>query len=314
MRSERRQLQILGCRGIRDIHLSSPNLTLGSIQKPDLGSSLLRAESVCSPQRPVANQRLLSLDRVTSRHLLVNREYSGEVALLRWAIGAASALVLIGGSAQAGVILQVTGLVGVNTPDFSPWYLGADGNEHISEYVQGLITLAAGTVSDPFTQSIPEPAPQVYTITFSSPTAILSTQDTIEYKALDYIYNPNGAGWAYYTTDDNTDWEIATTPSVTGDTSTEQFVAQETVETFPLSVTGPQAIQRYQGFEGYLFNETIAASAIGQPFTFTVSTSVPEPATWGMLVMGVFGLGAVLRRRRGGVETSLTPSARPAAV
>ena len=27
-------------------------------------------------------------------------------------------------------------------------------------------------------------------------------------------------------------------------------------------------------------------------------TTVPEPATWAMMIMGFFGLGAVLRRRR----------------
>ncbi len=198
------------------------------------------------------------------------------------------------GSAQAGVIFQLTGLVGVD----SAWYQGADGNEHIDLALPNLITLATGTVSDPFTQSIPEPAPQTYMITFNSPTAILSTQDQIEYKALDYVYVPTQDGYAFYATNDGTDWDIAATPTLTGDTSTEQFVAEETVETFPLSVTGPQAIQRYQGFEYYFFEETIAASAVGQPFTLTVSTPVPEPATWALLLAGVFGLGAVLRRQK----------------
>jgi len=52
---------------------------------------------------------------------------------------------------------------------------------------------------------------------------------------------------------------------------------------------------------GY-FNKVVLSSTDGEPFetaNFASAAAVPEPASWAMLMLGLFGLGAVLRRRGG---------------
>jgi hypothetical protein len=44
--------------------------------------------------------------------------------------------------------------------------------------------------------------------------------------------------------------------------------------------------------------QTIGDSTVTGPVGFTLVGGVPEPATWGMMILGVFGVGAVMRRRR----------------
>jgi hypothetical protein len=218
--------------------------------------------------------------------------------MLKWLVGAASAVVMLGGSAQAAVIYQVTGLIGVNNGVFGDWIPDANGNVTLGSVLPGIPPLAIGIVSDPTTQSIPQPPTQTYTISITSSGTILSTNDQIGYEARDYLYSSTGSGYAFYGIEDSADWDVIATPTVAGGDSTEQFVAQDSIENFPQDLTAPLTIQRYQGIVFYEVEETFSASSIGQPFTLTLSTSIPEPATWSMLLMGVFGIGAVLRGRR----------------
>jgi hypothetical protein len=51
-------------------------------------------------------------------------------------------------------------------------------------------------------------------------------------------------------------------------------------------------------YSTYLWFElTYADDAVGKPYRFILSTA-PEPSTWAMMLLGVFGLGAALRASR----------------
>jgi hypothetical protein len=47
---------------------------------------------------------------------------------------------------------------------------------------------------------------------------------------------------------------------------------------------------------GISFAEDVYASGFGTPFTLTISM-VPEPASWGLMILGLGGVGALMRRR-----------------
>jgi hypothetical protein len=48
----------------------------------------------------------------------------------------------------------------------------------------------------------------------------------------------------------------------------------------------------------YVRDHAPAATGLGQNFAFRVSAVVPEPATWGMMIVGFGATGLLLRRRR----------------
>lgn len=57
--------------------------------------------------------------------------------------------------------------------------------------------------------------------------------------------------------------------------------------------------------EAYSFRARAGAEAVGKPFTFLVTT-VPEPSSWALIILGFLGAGAALRRRRAGQPCHMT--------
>jgi hypothetical protein len=64
------------------------------------------------------------------------------------------------------------------------------------------------------------------------------------------------------------------------------------------------------GITNYTFDDLVLADAVGTPFTITIST-VPEPATWAMFLVGFGGIGFMLRHaRRKGAAVSVCGAAK----
>ena len=56
------------------------------------------------------------------------------------------------------------------------------------------------------------------------------------------------------------------------------------------------------GYHAFADNVTLGTTGGNTTYNFELaSPGVPEPATWGLMVMGFGGLGAILRRRRGSI-------------
>ena len=71
---------------------------------------------------------------------------------------------------------------------------------------------------------------------------------------------------------------------------------------FDISYDGSDSIADYRGGRGIVLNSTYSTSSSAAPtITFTpdpVTSAVPEPASWAMMLLGVGIAGASLRRRR----------------
>jgi hypothetical protein len=68
----------------------------------------------------------------------------------------------------------------------------------------------------------------------------------------------------------------------------------------PLSLSAPFTLTQDAGNSFYRWADIGTGTDRAQliPTSLTVVRTVPEPATWAMMLTGFFGLGAVLRRRR----------------
>jgi hypothetical protein len=67
---------------------------------------------------------------------------------------------------------------------------------------------------------------------------------------------------------------------------------------------GTNGVFTVWGTAGETFNSiTLTSGSNSFEIDNLAVASVPEPATWGLMIMGFGGLGAVLRRRRGAVAT-----------
>jgi hypothetical protein len=68
----------------------------------------------------------------------------------------------------------------------------------------------------------------------------------------------------------------------------------------PLSLSSPFTLTQDAGNSFFRWSEISGATDRAQliPTSLTVVRTIPEPATWAMMLVGFFALGAALRRRR----------------
>jgi len=92
-------------------------------------------------------------------------------------------------------------------------------------------------------------------------------------------------------------------------TSGETVVFEFTVDApyvYTLTIDEPGSDNTYSGAGTYTYYQKTKFGEAGE-FSYSLTTAVPEPMTWALMVMGVGGLGAVMRRQRkfGSVATAM---------
>ncbi len=115
--------------------------------------------------------------------------------------------------------------------------------------------------------------------------------------------NPNSVDFTAGSTTNGEEWEVF------GSNTADSYSGAGPIE--PL-LTGnyetPVALPDFGTFKYYDFVEKSDPGGQGDNFLISeitaVPTAVPEPATWAMMLVGFFGLGGVLRSRRGALKTA----------
>lgn len=103
---------------------------------------------------------------------------------------------------------------------------------------------------------------------------------------------------AFDSTTDGEQWVVYgdNTPGLGGSgvlQGTGAFIGANTSESATLNLTG--GYKYYDIFSGVAAGGANGGNVLIKSLTVT---SVPEPATWGLMIVGVLGVGAVLRQRR----------------
>jgi hypothetical protein len=200
------------------------------------------------------------------------------------ALGAASA-----SGASAATVYSQTGVFSADQDGF----LSIDYFGIYSAALSYSEQAAGGSLFNPVAPQVV--APQRYVVKLSTTADIVETAGYTSSWFWDEQYQDDGGVSTPIGGDDHfqyTDASIAATP----DTYSFDWTTQPT--SFYTTFPGGNLSYKSYTLPGDVYLEATAApSSYGASYVFTIST-VPEPATWGMMLVGFGALGLAIRKRR----------------
>lgn len=163
-----------------------------------------------------------------------------------------------------------------------------------------------GGLFPPPNKFIPPPS-ETYRIVLTFENQPLAASSQISWRSLSSFYIYSGGEWQGAGGEDDDgfpSWGFPEPAQIAGNSIIFKFTAQGAfdVDEFDLG-PAPEGTLRQVNytFTGPVeIRAQLRPSDFGTPFWLTVS-SVPEPATWAMLIFGFGGVGVLLRRRRSAI-------------
>lgn len=221
---------------------------------------------------------------------------------LRMEVLSALAILIIAPQANAAIIYSANGIVGGTSSSSSSIEEYYSQDTELTFYVTLPSTITTNALEPAFgqTRQIPPvaypplPTPQKYRTVISLPTTPVSVTEADQSDFWYDNYRNIGGQRVYDGGDDN----INDVPDIS-----KGYIPN--VINGSLILTTDEAVRYYYSFGHVEFDWTgpstidvfLPNSALGEPWSFSIS-AVPEPAVWSILIIGFFGIGAALRRKR----------------
>ncbi len=223
------------------------------------------------------------------------------MGLVRSAIIAVALLIPASG-AQSATLIDKTGPI-------SDIFLGYTGEFTFDIYLRGLV--GNPTSHPPFT---PPPVggpptewfgPRVhYSISLTTPSPlIMPLAGSFDADYYDLYMNVGGE-WINTGGNDNSGAGYVScllgncgAPFQSGNTITFAFDSQDYASWDVYNIIGPTQYSRWLN-RAELYGELPIQDLQGDYHLVVLASAVPEPATWAVMILGMFGTGSVLRRRR----------------